>query len=227
MFSASVGLNFLLTLIIFCLPQMMELTRVVLLNNNWKKRELVLQEGFIGLFFSIFLIFFLKKKIFRQSRSEFKHLTSLILLSLANLLFTVFGFTKKFGFFSIFLISIIQGILRKFALILTLVSTIGKFVTFMPKYFEITGVNIIIFICNLGSIFSEELMLREVDYYRIKPGYFERILYPSCLNFGISVFLILACPLFLIWRVKKDEEVRLDKSIKVDPSFIHQVEIKK
>lgn len=100
------------------------------------------------------------------------------------------------------------------------INMVGRVARFIPEGFESTGTTLVIGILNVGFIGGDVIAGKEISWFRVKPGYLERIYMPMALNTLYSILLILLLPVFIRFKLKRNTLEQIDiASIHKDPFF--------
>lgn len=194
-------LPLLLNLALFAVPQLGDAGNYILLNEGgWDVADLSVLTLTNGLLFSISMLFLLKEALSKLSFVN-HYLVGAIMVTISNMTFYTFLYSREIGFYGMFAINFLQAILINISSFLPQMATIGRFTTYLPEGFESTGVTILVSICNVGIIGSGLMAAKELVWFDVKAGYYKRTETAMHFNVGISALLVLICPLFVVWKV--------------------------
>lgn len=194
-------LPLLLNFFMFAVPQLGDAGNYILLNEGgWDVADLSILTLTNGLLFSISMLFLLKDALSKLSFVN-HYLVGAIMVTISNMIFYFFLFSREIGFYGMFAVNFVQALLINISSFLPQMATIGRFTAYMPEGFESTGVTILVSLCNIGITSSGLMAAEELVWFDVKPGYYKRTQSGMHLNVGISVFLVLVCPLFVVWKV--------------------------
>lgn len=203
-------LPLLLTLCLAGIPQLGDAGNYILLNEGgWDVADLSVLTLTNGLVYSISMLLLLRKAL-SKVKFEYNYLLGAIGLTISNMLFYPFLYSREIGFYGMFGINFIQSILISVAGFLPQMATIGRFTSYLPEGFESTGVTILVSISNIGIINSGLMAASELVYFDVKSGYYKRIEDAMHLNVALSVLFVLLVPLFVVWRVRMKRKLQTE-----------------
>ena len=81
---------------------------------------------------------------------------------------------------------------------------IGRVTRFIPEGFESAGTTLVIGIINLGFIGGDLIAWSELKWFKVKPGYLERIYKPMAFNTIYSISLMIMLPVFIRFKLKRN-----------------------
>lgn len=206
-------LPLLMNFFIYACPSLGDAGNYILLSEGgWDVADLSVLTLSNGLVFSVLMLLLLKKALSKISFG-YNYLIGAVTLTLVNMLFYPFLYSRDIGFYTMFGINFIQSFLVNLYAFLPQMATIGRFTSYLPEGFESTGVTLLVSICNMGLLTSGLTAAQELIWFDVKAGYYENIAMPMHINVAISVLLVLITPLFVVWRVRLKRKLVKDEGV--------------
>lgn len=107
------------------------------------------------------------------------------------------------SFYSMFSIRVIVEFFFYFGLDFPNIVFMGMFSEYIPKGLEATGLTLLISIGNSTLFFQGILSIWEMNYFKIKQGYYDRSIWMFALNSLLFSFAISLSPIFLMNNLNK------------------------
>ena len=93
---------------------------------------------------------------------------------------------------------VLNSMFNELSNIFTVIPIFGRLNSMLPKGFESTGANILDSMQTLAGSLSLMLSKKELNWFKVVNGYYERVNWPMAINFGYTVLICWLCPLFLL-----------------------------
>lgn len=191
-----------LFLLLMCVPPALETMLLILLigKANWGYALLSSNDFVTGTIYSLFFIGFINK----ITGANFARIIifGAFIYTLANGLNIVFFYSASFPTWTLYIIRIFIAFLWNFGGDLLLVPAVGEISKRLPEGIESTGVTLFISLSNFSSTVSGLLSGKEIDYFNIKDGYYDRAKKAYALNVAMRTTLVFLSPAFFYWNVK-------------------------